>query len=130
MNGSDFDAAKLDDFYRMNVRVVDADGKLLDQGRDLDALIRRFRGQTAEQVSAIPDDSPAREGLTRWDFEDLPSQWRFQQAGVDIVSYPALVDDGDRVSIQLFDYPGKPGSHIGGGWCAWRCLGLHRPFVT
>lgn len=107
MSASDFDAAKLDDFYRMNVRVVDADGKLLDQGRDLDALIRRFRDQTAQQVSAIPDDSPAREGLTRWDFEDLPSQWRFQQAGVDIVSYPALVDDGDSVSIQLFDYPGE-----------------------
>ena len=106
---SDWAPEKLDDFYRMNVRVVDADGRLVAQGRDLGELVERFRSDTRQTVSAGPVDSPAREGITRWDFEALPREWRFRQAGVDIVAWPALVDRGDTVAIELCDYPGDAG---------------------
>ena len=43
VEAADFDPGALDDFYRMNVRVVDAEGGLLAQGRDLEALVARFR---------------------------------------------------------------------------------------
>ncbi len=98
---------KLDKYYRMNVRVVDAQGHLLEQGRDLDALVRRFREDTRQSISANQQASPARQGLTRWDLGELPSEWRFRQAGVDIVAYPALVDRGETVAIELCDYPGE-----------------------
>jgi ATP-dependent helicase HrpA len=75
LDRNDFAPEKLDDYYRMNVRVVDADGRLLEQGRDLDARVRRFRDQTASEISAAPSDSPAREGISRWDFGELPEQW-------------------------------------------------------
>ncbi len=104
----DFAPERLDDFYRMNVRVVDAHGKLLDQGRDLQALIQAYRGDTRETVShARGPASPAREGLSRWDIGDLPREWRFRQAGVEIVSYPAFADRGEHVDVALFDYPGE-----------------------
>jgi ATP-dependent helicase HrpA len=106
---SDWAPEKLDDFYRMNVRVVDADGRLVAQGRDLGELVERFRSDTRETVRAAPVDSPAREGITRWDFEALPGEWRFRQAGMDIVAWPALVDRGDTVAIELCDYPGEAG---------------------
>jgi ATP-dependent helicase HrpA len=104
---ADWNLTKLDDYYRMNVRVVDADGRLLAQGRDLGALIEQFRGDTREQVSATPAAGPNREGIRRWDFGDLPREWRFRQAGVDIVSWPALVDKGDSVAVELCDYAGS-----------------------
>ncbi len=100
-------AARLDDFYRMNIRVVDGDGKLLAQGRDLQALIHRFRQDTREVAAGDDASSPARRGITRWDIDTLPREWRFRQAGVDIVSYPALVDQGAEVAIELQDYPGQ-----------------------
>ena len=103
----DWAPGKLDNYYRMNVRVVDADGRLLEQGRDLVDLVKRFRSDTRQSISSSKQQTPAREGLTRWDFEDLPREWRFRQAGVDIVSYPALVDKGETVAIQLCDYPGE-----------------------
>jgi ATP-dependent helicase HrpA len=103
----DWAADKLDDYYRMNVRVVDADGKLVAQGRDLAQLITRFRGDISQSISSGELDSPARSGITRWDFEELPREWRFRQAGVAIVSYPALTDKGDAVAIALCDYPGE-----------------------
>ena len=104
---SDLARDKLDDYYLMNVRVVDAQGHLLDQGRDLGALVTRFRSDTRQSISANQEASPAREGLTRWDFGDLPLEWRFRQAGVDIVAYPAVVDKGDTAAIELCDYPAE-----------------------
>ncbi len=103
----DFDPGKLDDFYRMNIRVVDADGRLMEQGRDLAALVERYRSDTRQSVSANQQASPARDKLTRWDFGDLPREWRFSQAGVEILAFPALVDHGDTVAIELLDYAGS-----------------------
>ncbi len=98
---------KLDDYYRMNVRVVDADGRLLAQGRDLAELVVRFRNDTSQNISSVPEDSPARSGISHWDFGELPREWRFRQAGMDVVSYPALADARDSVAIVLCDYPGE-----------------------
>ncbi|MGL4565332.1 MAG: DUF3418 domain-containing protein, partial [Halioglobus sp.] len=103
----DWAPQKLDDFYRMNVRVVDADGRLLGQGRNLDELVNRFRGDTRQSVSSGRGHSPARSGISRWDFGDLPREWRFQQAGLEILSFPALLDESDSVAIVLCDYPGE-----------------------
>ncbi len=102
----DWDVQNLDDYYRINVRVVDARGELLAQGRDLAALIHRFRDDTRQSIGATEQTSPAREGLVDWDFDKLPREWRFDQAGMDIVAWPALADQGDSVAIQLFDYAG------------------------
>jgi ATP-dependent helicase HrpA len=95
---------KLDDYYRMNFRIVDADGKLLRQGRDLDELVADSRQQTRESLQGDNDDGPAVTGLTNWTLGDLPETWRTRQAGTDIESYPALVDRGDTVDVVLFDY--------------------------
>jgi ATP-dependent helicase HrpA len=107
LDSRDWVTDKLDDYYRMNVRVVDAQGQLLEQGRDLGALIQRFRADTRQSISADREESPAREGLIRWDLGELPREWRFRQAGTDIVAFPALVDRGDTVAVELWDYPGE-----------------------
>ena len=95
---------KLDDYYRMNFRIVDAGGKLLRQGRILQELVEDSRQQTRESLQGDDGDSPATTGLTGWTQGDLPEIWRTRQAGVDIESYPALVDQGITVDVVLFDY--------------------------
>lgn len=102
---ADWAHQKLDDYYRMNIRVVDAQDHLMGQGRDLAALVQCFRTDTRQSISANPQESLARDGITRWDLSELPQEWRFQQAGIDIVAYPALVDKGEHVAIELCDYP-------------------------
>lgn len=107
LDSGDWAQQKLDDYYRMNVRVVDAQGHLLGQGRDLSDLVRQFRADTRQSISASPQASVAREGITRWDLGELPREWRFRQAGIDIVAFPALVDKADTVAIELCDYPSE-----------------------
>jgi ATP-dependent helicase HrpA len=101
---SDWNILDLDDYYRMNIKVVDAQGKLLAQGRDLAVLVAQFRGDIRQSVSTEKVDTPEKTAITRWDFGALPKEWRIRQAGVDIVAYPALVDCGDNVAIELRDY--------------------------
>ncbi len=101
----DWQLDKLDDYYRMNFRVVDAGGQLIRQGRNLSELIENSRQQTRDSLRTDVSEGPTATGLTRWTCGDLPKIWRSRQAGVDIQSYPALVDRGDSVDIELLDYP-------------------------
>ncbi len=107
LDRNDWAQDKLDDYYRMNVRVVDAQGHLLAQGRDLGQLVQRFRADTRQSISANQQVSPTRQGITCWDLGELPQEWRFRQADVDIVAYPALVDRAETVAIELCDYPAE-----------------------
>ncbi len=107
IEAGDWDGAALDDYYRMNFRIVDADGKLLRQGRELELLIDASREETRESLGAGAGESALAGGLRRWDFGELPEHWRSRQAGIEIESYPALQDDGDSVSVALHDYPGQ-----------------------
>jgi ATP-dependent helicase HrpA len=102
---SDWQPEKLDDYYRMNFRIVDADGKLIRQGRDLNSLVESSRDETRDSLRGDVTEGPVATGLTRWSLGDLPLVWRSRQAGVDIQSYPALVDRGDSVDVELLDYP-------------------------
>ena len=103
---SEWQPAQLEDFYRMNIRVVDAAGKLLGQGRDMAALVTEFRsGETTATTSQA--DSPERAAVERWDFGDLPGVWKSQAAGLEVIAHPALVPEADGVAIRLLDYPGE-----------------------
>ncbi len=101
---------QLDDFYRVNYRVVDADGKTLGQGRELQTLLERFSGEVTETLQQQTDSGftppgGKSEAIRSWDFGDLPREHRFKQAGITVTTYPALVDRKDSVAIELRDYP-------------------------
>lgn len=100
---------QLEDFYRMNCRVVDANGELMGQGRDLEALQHQFQGQMSETLQQQTEQrfslNGKSEDIREWSFGDLPEQHCFEQAGVTVTSYPALVDRKDSVAIELKDFP-------------------------
>jgi ATP-dependent helicase HrpA len=86
----------------MNVRVVDAAGAELASGRDLAAL-RSQLGQAAQMTFAAAGPSFEKKGLRRWDFGDLPERLSVVRKGHRLTGYPALVDEGDSVSLALLD---------------------------
>jgi len=97
--------ADLPPHLRMNFKVVDEAGAEMASGRDLAALKEKL-GQAARLTFAkTPELDIEKEGLTNWDFGDLPSMIAFTRGGQQLTGYPALEDDGDSVSIRLFDTP-------------------------
>jgi len=87
---------------QMEVRVIDASGRELATGRDVAAL-RAELGEAAQLSFAGAKPALERRGLKSWDFGTLPETLATIRNGQRITGYPALVDDGDSVSIALVD---------------------------
>ncbi len=93
----------------MNVRVLDQSGHELAMARDVLAL-RAQLGQAAQLVFADAGDAETgsdfeRGGFKQWEFGDVPETLPVTRAGARVNAYPAIVDDGDAVSLRLFDTP-------------------------
>ncbi len=94
----------LDSYYLMNIIVVDAEESIVAEGRDLERLIGEYRELGRSSLQGEVEVGPAKAGLLAWPEEGVPEIWRSRQAGIDIESYPALCDEGESVSLRLFDY--------------------------
>ncbi|HZO00961.1 MAG TPA: ATP-dependent RNA helicase HrpA [Burkholderiales bacterium] len=91
---------------QMNFRVLDEDGRQLDMGRDLPAL-KRTLGKRTEAI--LQEQAPVDEAerYTGWTMGDLPELMEISRGGQTLMGYPALVDAGDAVTLQVFDAPEK-----------------------
>jgi ATP-dependent RNA helicase HrpA len=94
----------LDNYYRMNIQVVDERGKVIDRDRDLQRLRDRYRDQL-QQTLQTDDEDLERQGITEWDFGELAESVPLKRAGLTISAYPALRDCGDSVTLTLLDNP-------------------------
>src|SRR6202171_5226982 len=87
---------------RVNVCVVDANGRELGSGRDLPALKAQL-GEAAQLTFAAAGLKFERAGIKTWDFGDLPESLVVEREGRKLTGYPALVDQGESVSLKLLD---------------------------
>ncbi|HEV7898383.1 MAG TPA: ATP-dependent RNA helicase HrpA [Planosporangium sp.] len=97
-----WDLAKVPDHLRMTFRVEDEHGKTLAEGKDLAALQEQLKPKVRETISAAAQ-SIEQHGLTSWSLGELPRTVRQQRAGYEVTAYPALVDSGDSVAVQVFE---------------------------
>lgn len=98
-----WDTSDLPAHLRMNYRVLDEHGNELASGRDLPALRMQLGVKARKQFTESARDSFERQGLTSWDFGELPEQVEFVRNGQKLIGYPAIVDDGKSVSLVLLD---------------------------
>src|SRR5690606_21821165 len=98
---------EIEPFYLANFQVFDAEGHLLGQGRDLGALKKQLHAPMTASLQAETQQEFKRTAIAQWDFGELPQAHQFKQAGVTITAYPALVDQGDSVALQLLESPAR-----------------------
>jgi ATP-dependent helicase HrpA len=98
-----WDLAGLPAHLHMNFRVLDEKGSELAQGRDLPALRLQLGVKARRQFTETARSSFERQGVTTWDFGELPEQVEFTRAGQKLLGYPAIVDEGKSVSLVLLD---------------------------
>ena len=132
---ADLKADMLSPHHFMHLRVVDEHGRQLGQGRNLAALKAELGAQArgafqalaalkmdglrpsppvAEKAGPAPSvakaaaSAPAASATQRhtsWDFGELPELMEIRQGQQALIGFPALVDDGDAVRIEVFDEP-------------------------
>ena len=117
----DFRLEQLPPHLLMHFRVLDAHGAVLGGSRSLAELKARFaqRSQTALQAAfaqASHDctqargtgetEAPSVDSARRyqdWSFADLAERLSLRDADQTLVGFPALIDHGDAVGLQVFD---------------------------
>jgi len=93
----------LTDHLRMNFRVEDDQGRLLDYGRDLKKLQLKHTAKAGDSFDQIAADELNYTGCIGWAFDDLPETYQFIQKGQAFVGFPAIIDEGDAVGVRIFD---------------------------
>ena len=91
------------DHLKMNFRVVDDQGKLLDYGRDLKKLQLKYTAKAEDSFDQIAADELNYTGCIQWAFDDLPDTYQFIQKGQTFIGFPAIIDEGDAVGVRIFD---------------------------
>ena len=95
-----FDLSRVPTHLRPRFRVVDDEGEAIAESDDLVALRSMFREEARSAVSSSEHELE-RSGLTTWSIGDLPKVVEIAGPGHSIEAFPALVDDGDSVSVRL-----------------------------
>ena len=96
----DFDRAVLPHHVRPHFRILSEEGDVIDAGDDLEAMRASLRSG-AEDVLATSSHPIERSQIVEWDFGELPATVRLAGESHSIDGFPALVDDGESVSIRL-----------------------------
>ena len=131
---TDFKIETLGPHLFFHVQVIDAHGRRIDAGRDIDKL-RADHGQASRSAFAelaklrtqlpqrdaqpsasvpkaaatpnanVPDNTSADalQGLTDWSFDALPELLELRRGAHTLIGFPALVDKGGGVDVEVFD---------------------------
>lgn len=90
------------DHLRMNFQVVNEDGAVVGEGRDLDVLRTALAPKVQATISAAAGDIERR-GITTNDFGTLPRTVQQVRGGYEVTVYPALADEGDSVAVRVLE---------------------------
>lgn len=107
----DFDWSRVPDHLLITFRIVDERRRKIAEDKDLEALKVRLKPKARQAISQAAAATAEREGgeslertgLTDWTIGSLTRVFETRRAGQPVKAYPALVDDGDTVSVRLFD---------------------------
>lgn len=92
----------MDDHLRMNIEVVDAQGKFLGEGRDLAELTARF-AEASQAALAIPQaDKEQQRPVEAKAFASVAEKAQQKVAGLSMTVYPALVEEQGEVKEGRF----------------------------
>ncbi len=107
-----WDWAKVPAHLRPTYRVVTEEGAEAARGKDLDALKEPLR-PTFEQAMAdvAADSGVTATGQTVWTFGTVEESFVQRRAGHEVRGFPALVDEGTTVGLQVLATPEDAAAH-------------------
>ena len=96
-----WDLALLEDHLRFNIQIIDNAGKVIEQGRDLLSVVDKVEHLIDNVPSNDHEQVKRNEQLSTWNFNKLDAEVVVEQAGIEMLMYPALKDCGTYVEKIL-----------------------------
>ncbi len=100
-----WNSANLDPWYQMNFILEDERGNVVAKARSLEKLQLEFKQQISRGLEKAADKSASRQGITEWDFNELPQEVALAHGKMTIKAWPALRDCGESVALEVIDNP-------------------------
>jgi ATP-dependent helicase HrpA len=93
--------------FSFNFKLVDENDRQLGMSRSLTELRGEWGGKAKQEFSDLHETPNEYAGMTDWTFGDLPELMEVEvgSSGQSVLGYPGLSDDGDTVSLCVFDSP-------------------------
>jgi len=89
--------------FSMNYKLIDEHGRQLDMNRSLVALRAEWGRQAKDEFAELHETPSEFTKLTDWTFGELPELMEVPVAGQTVLGYPGLTDEGESVSLKVFD---------------------------
>ena len=99
----DWNEQQLSDHLKLNYRILDEKGKILDCSRDLNALRQKYADKAVQSFQQLPTWKQEQNEVKAWDFGDLPDHVDIKQGTMHLKGYPALVVEGKKVALKCLD---------------------------
>ena len=87
----------------MNFRIVDEHGRQLAMGRNLAQLRAELGDAALERFAEVAKSEAAGERYTDWSFGELAEVMEIRRGAQTLIGYPALVDAGGAVTLEVLD---------------------------
>jgi len=102
VRADDFDLTQVPERLRIRFNVVGDNGESLGSGRDLEELSTRLVGSVRRVISQAAADVQV-DSQRAWSFGSLPTTVDYRRAGMRVVGFPALIDQGDAVGVRVLE---------------------------
>ncbi|HUC13370.1 MAG TPA: DUF3418 domain-containing protein, partial [Acidimicrobiales bacterium] len=103
ISAEDFDWGKVPEYLRPTFGILGEDDHILARGKVVADLYSQLRPQLDRALQSAAARAPfAGRRSVSWDFGDLPKTFEPEWNGYRLRGYPALVDDGDAVTVRVF----------------------------
>ncbi|WP_107704589.1 ATP-dependent RNA helicase HrpA [Nocardioides allogilvus] len=97
-----WDWSKVPGHLQPTFKVVDEDGGEAARGKDLESLKEPLRPSLEQAIADVAADSGvSATGQTSWTFGTLEESFTQLRAGHEVRGFPALVDEGSTVGVQV-----------------------------
>ncbi len=96
-----WDPAQLEDHLRINVEILDAEGKVLKQGRQVVEMVDELSAEIDQSAARLTEQEVETIQLHDWSFDVLEDEVETTQAGISMRMFPALKDCGSYVEKIL-----------------------------
>ena len=107
-----WDWSKVPAHLRPTYRVLSEDGAEAGRGKDLDALKEPLRATFEQAMAEVAADSGVTAtGQTSWTFGTVEESFVQRRAGHEVRGYPALVDEGAAVGLQVLATASEAAAH-------------------
>lgn len=96
--------AEVDDFYQMNIHVLDERRRVIGRGRKLKVLREKYKDHLQEALQTVGENIE-REDIQSWDFGSLDESRSLKRSGVNVKAFPALVLEKESLALRMLDNP-------------------------